>query len=92
MTPIENQPPTVAGADFDPTAPRSDMRNPETWAKAFVLLETLGQRLPTFRLGQLICALANKAESTEPGNVYDLEDDELVAGAEEWLAWLRDNP
>jgi hypothetical protein len=89
MKPIENPP--VAGADFSPDAPRSDLRNPDTWARAYVLLEELGREFPSFRLGQLICALANKARTTEPGSVYDLEDDELVAGAEEWLSWRREN-
>jgi hypothetical protein len=57
MTPTDQPNPPVAGADFDPTAPRDDLRNPERWARAFELLEALGREFPSFRLGQLICAL-----------------------------------
>ena len=84
MEPIEDA--QAAGADYSPDAPRFNLRNPDTWARAYVLLEELGREFPSFRLGQLICPLANHPQTTEPAIVYDLEDDELVAAAEGWLA------
>ncbi len=91
MLPAKNDAVPVAGADPVPIEEREDLRNQETWNRAFALLTELGNEFPSFRLGQLICALASHAVTTEQGNVYDLEDDELVAAATEWLAWRRAN-
>lgn len=46
------------------------------------LLESLAelrQALPSMRLGQLIVNMATVARGTDPGAVWDAEDDELLA-------------
>lgn len=42
-------------------------------------LAELRQALPAMRLGQLIANMATVARGAEPGAVWDVEDDELLA-------------
>jgi hypothetical protein len=49
-------------------------------------LRELGERLPEMRLGQLIANLAVVARGTEPGAVWDVEDDELLRAVQWQLA------
>lgn len=90
MTPSDNPPP-VAGADYDPTAPRSDLMNPEVRDRLLTLLAAVGREWPTMRFGQLICALASSADSLVPDSIYDIEDTELLAAAERQLVYFREN-
>lgn len=41
-------------------------------------LGELRRRLPSMRLGQLICNLATVAKGPVPGATWDVEDDELL--------------
>ncbi len=56
------------------------------------LLTRLGElrrALPEMRLGQLIANLAVVARGSEPGAVWDMEDEELLAAVNWQLAELR---
>jgi hypothetical protein len=91
VTPIDDPTPPVAGADFDPNAPRSDLMNPEVRDRLLTVLAAVGREWPTMRFGQLVCALASSAESAVPDSIYDIEDVELIASAERQLAFFREN-
>lgn len=49
-------------------------------------ISELSSEFPTIRLGQLICNLATAAGRDEPSGTWDIEDEELLAAAREWLA------
>lgn len=89
--PKAEHPVPVAGADYDPTAPRSDLMNPEVRDRLLTLLAAVGREWPTVRFGQLVCGLAMLADAAVQDSVYDIEDHELLAAAEEWLAQQRAN-
>jgi hypothetical protein len=52
---------------------------------ALRVLEELGQLYPEMRLGQLVVMIANLTGEDSPKEVYDLEDEELVASARQHL-------
>ena len=52
-------------------------------------LATLNRLCPEMRFGQLIANLAVVARGTEPGVIWDMEDDELLAAAKWQVAELR---
>jgi hypothetical protein len=52
-------------------------------------LASLGRLCPEMRLGQLIANLAVVARGTEPGAVWDMEDEELLAAVRWQTAELR---
>jgi hypothetical protein len=54
-------------------------------AELFDRLDQLIERFPDIRLGQLICNLTVMAGKTDPGAVWDIEDEELLAAAQELL-------
>jgi hypothetical protein len=87
MIPSTDPPVEPAGNPAD-----SELMNPAMRARALELLDELGREFPRLRLGQLLCAIAAKADSMVPDSVYDLEDHELIAAAEDWLAYRRANP
>jgi hypothetical protein len=84
-------PPPVAGVDYDPNAPRSDLMDPEVRDRILNLLAAVGREWPTMRFGQLVCMVAGAADSAVPDSVYDVEDAEFLAAAEERLAYRRAN-
>ncbi|MBX9579150.1 MAG: hypothetical protein K2X87_02490 [Gemmataceae bacterium] len=51
-------------------------------------LGELGRALPDMRLGQLIANMAAVARGDDPGGVWDVEDDELLAAVTWQLAEL----
>jgi hypothetical protein len=53
----------------------------ERRAKLLSQLAELSEACPEMRLGQLIANLAVVARGTEPGAVWDVEDDELLSAA-----------
>lgn len=55
-------------------------------------LAELRQALPAMRLGQLIANMATVARGAEPGAVWDVEDDELLAAIRWQLGELGDRP
>lgn len=54
----------------------------------FSRLEELSQACPEMRVGQLLANLAVAARGTEPGAVWDMEDDELLAAVNWQLSEL----
>jgi hypothetical protein len=52
-------------------------------------LETLNRLCPEMRFGQLIANLAVVARGTEPGAIWEMEDQELLAAAKWQVAELR---
>jgi hypothetical protein len=44
---------------------------------------------PQMRFGQLVCAVASWAGESEPGNVYDVSDDDLIRAAREHVRKKR---
>jgi hypothetical protein len=54
-----------------------------TRAELLSRLEELSRACPEMRLGQLIANLAVVARGTEPGAVWEMEDEELL-GAVNW--------
>jgi hypothetical protein len=58
-------------------------------AELFLELGALNRLCPEMRLGQLIANLAVVARGTEPGAVWEMEDEELWAAVKWQLAELR---
>lgn len=83
--------PLVAGADYDPNAPRSDLMDPAIRDRILILLAALSREWPTMRFGQLVCMVASAADSAVPDSVYGVEDTEFLIAAEERLAYRRAN-
>jgi hypothetical protein len=80
----------VSLTDRDPSVySGSDLMDPVIRERALLLLAELGREFPTFRLGQLVCALTSEARV--PDSVYDLEDKELIAKAVSWLEYRKAN-
>jgi hypothetical protein len=52
-------------------------------------LAALSQACPEMRLGQLLANLAVVARGTDPGAVWDVEDEELLAAVNWQLAELQ---
>jgi len=52
-------------------------------------LATLQRLCPEMRIGQLIANLAVVARGTEPGAIWEMEDDELLKAAKWQAAELR---
>lgn len=57
--------------------------------KLFESLAELSHEFPSMRLGQLICNLTTAAGRDEPSGIWDIEDDELIAAAREWLEFRQ---
>lgn len=51
----------------------------------FHRLDRLLDLFPDLRLGQLLCNLTVMAGKTDPGAVWDIEDDELLEAAQKLL-------
>lgn len=58
-------------------------------AELMTELATLNRLCPEMRFGQLIANLAVVARGTEPGVIWDMEDDELLAAAKWQVTELR---
>lgn len=59
--------------------------NEKTRAELLAALAELGRLRPDWRLGQTLANVAMTASRTDPGGVWDLEDDEALAAARELL-------
>lgn len=53
------------------------------------LMTELSERDPNLRMGQLIANLATLARGPEVENIWDAEDEELIAAAQRLLAHYR---
>ena len=84
MTPTTTTPPPAA-SDYKPGDPRSDLMNPETRDRILTVMAALSREFPSMRFGQLVCAVVSIADAAIVDSIYDIEDDELLAGAERWL-------
>lgn len=49
----------------------------------------LSEEFPTVRLRQLTCNLASQAGRSEPSDIWEIEDEELLNAAREWLEFRR---
>jgi hypothetical protein len=49
----------------------------------------LSDEFPSMRLGQLICNLTTQAGRMEPSGIWDVEDEELLQAAQEWLEFRQ---
>jgi hypothetical protein len=62
----------------------TDRDTAELWDK----LREVRRQFPDMRVGQLIANLAVVARGTDPGAVWDMEDDELLSAVKWQLAEL----
>jgi hypothetical protein len=62
--------------------------NSNTRQEVLCRLGELSRACPEMRLGQLIANLAVVARGTEPGAIWEMEDEELLAAANWQLAEL----
>jgi len=88
MQPTAQQLPAGA-SDYKPGDPRSDLMNPETRDRILTALAALSREFPTVRFGQLVCNVTMMAAVGVTDNVYDIEDNDLLEAAENWLAQRR---
>lgn len=56
------------------------------------VLTEIGQLVPYYRLGQLICIIAERAEVEYVDLVANIEDEELLPAAKEFLESMRRRP
>ncbi len=57
-------------------------------------LAEFSELFPTFRLGQMICNLTSRVKPEESfanpaGTIWDIEDEELLATVQDWIAARR---
>lgn len=57
----------------------------------YAVLTEIGRRLPDMRFGQLICNVSHRARGYGPSDVWEVEDDELLAAAKAFLADMIEN-
>ena len=49
------------------------------------LLAELSREFPSMRIGQMICNLTTAAGRDEPSGIWDVEDEELLEAARQWI-------
>lgn len=67
----------------DGAAPR------DVWESVVARLRELRDEYPDVSFGQMIGHLATAVRGPEPGAIWDVEDEELMAAADRWLAYRR---
>lgn len=63
----------------------------DTRRDLFAVLADIERRLPDMRFGQLICNLSHRARGYNPGDVWEVEDEELLSASKSFLADLIKN-
>jgi hypothetical protein len=57
----------------------------------YAVLSEIGRRLPDMRFGQSLCNVSHRARGYGPSDVWEVEDDELLAAAKDFLADTIEN-
>ena len=60
------------------------------WSELLQTLSELHDVAPDYRLGQLICNLAMHVDEPDTVAVWDVEDEDLLSAAREFLKTLRE--